>query len=52
MPDIEFQSPFRTISLRAGDQSVSKAVSILFIVHNARDGSTRNGTCLLSVHLT
>jgi len=50
-----------TISLRAGGQSVSKAVSIPSVVHSARDGSTRNGNfycrapppiCLPSVYLT
>jgi len=32
-----------TISLRAGGQSVSKAASIPFAIHNARDVSTWNG---------
>jgi len=48
------------ISPRAGGQSISKAASIPFIVHEARDGLTRNGNyyfqapppvCLLSVYI-
>jgi len=33
---------FCTISLRVGGQSISKAVSILFVIHGARDGLTRH----------
>ena len=49
-----------SISMRAGGQSVSKAVSILFIVHDARDSLTWKGNyysqtppsmCLPSVYL-
>ena len=49
-----------TISPRAGDQSISKAVSISFVVHGTRDGLTQNGNyycrappavCLPSVYL-
>ena len=32
-----------TIGLRAGGQSISKAVSIPSVVHSTRNGSTRNG---------
>jgi len=37
-----FEALSCTISLRTGGQSISKAASILFAVHDTRDGSTRN----------
>ena len=43
MPDEDTEALSCTISPRAGGQSINKAASILFAVHDARDGSTRNG---------
>jgi len=43
VPVEESRSPFLYYRSEGGGQSVSKAVSILSIVHSARDGLTRNG---------
>jgi len=57
VPDEEAQTLSCTVNVRARGQCVSKAASIAFVIHNARDGSTRNmelslsGTTLPTVYL-